>query len=284
MKTNKRLSISILVTIIALLSASCDTATGELGEDLAVLEAFIFAGEPVDDIRVISTIPYNGTDTVATPINDASIRLIKNDVTYPLQPAGSDGYYLYTGNDLTVEPGDHFQLEMDYLGQRATAETIVPPPPVGVSIDSTVLEVPTFGIGAGGPGGGGRSPGANLDNRLTVTWDNNSDLLHYVVINGLEEEHESIFPEFIGQRIRNFRFISEPNRDSFFEINLLILEGLGNHEARVYRVNQEYADLYESRTQDSRDLNEPPSNVDGALGIFSAFNSNAINFDVKRTE
>lgn len=283
MKTNKGLLLTICAVLITFLSTSCDTATGELGEDLAVLEAFIFAGEPVDDIRVISTIPYNGTDTVATPINDADIRLIKNDVTYALEPAGSEGYYFYPGNDLTVDPGDHFLLEMDYLGQRATAETTVPPPPVGVTLDSTVLEVPTFGVGAGGPGGR-RPPGANIDNRLTVTWDNSSDLLHYVVINGLEEEHESIFPEFIGQRIRNFRFISEPNRDSFFEINLLILEGLGNHEARVYRVNQEYADLYESRTQDSRDLNEPPSNVDGALGIFSAFNSNAINFDVKRTE
>ena len=38
-------------------------------------------------------------------------------------------------------------------------------------------------------------------------------------------------------------------------------------------MNQEYADLYEGRVQDSRDLNEPPSNILGGLGVFSAFAS-----------
>ncbi len=274
----------IAFLLLAVLS-SCDTATGDLGEDLAVIEAFLFAGEPVDDVRVTTTVSFSGTDTTSMPINDAEVRLIKSGITYPLQPQGNDGYYFYPGDDLTVEPGDQFRLEMEYLGQLATSETTVPPPPVAVTIDSTIMEVPSFEIGIGRPPGGGRGgPGAGFDNRLTVTWDNSLDLLHYVVINGLQEDHESIFPEFIGQRIGQFRFISEPNRDNFFEINLLILEGLGSHEARVYRVNQEYADLYESRTQDSRDLNEPPNNIDGALGIFSAFNSTALQFDVKREE
>lgn len=275
----------ILFAGLLFVMQACDTATGDLGDDLAVIEAFIFAGEPVENIRVTSTISFNSSDTTAQPINDAELRLIRNDISYPLTASGNDGFYHYAGDDLEVLPGDVFQFEMDYLGQRATASTVVPPPPVAVVLDSTVMEVPTFEFGGGGPRGGGPPPDrGNLDNRLTVTWDNSSDLLHYVVINGLEEDHESIFPEFLGQRIGRFTFISEPNRDSFFEINLLILEGIGAHEARVYRVNQEYADLYESRVQDSRDLNEPPNNIDGALGIFSAFNSTAIPFEVKREE
>lgn len=275
----------ILFASLLFVMQACDTATGDLGDDLAVVEAFLFAGEPVENIRVTSTIAFSSTDTTAQPINDAELRLIKNEVSYALTASGTDGFYHYAGDDLEVLPGDNFQLEMDYLGQRATATTVVPPPPVAVVLDSTIMEVPTFEFGGGGPRGGGPPPDrGNLDNRLTVTWDNSDDLLHYVVINGLQEDHESIFPEFIGQRIGRFRFISEPSRDSFFEINLLILEGIGSHEARVYRVNQEYADLYESRVQDSRDLNEPPNNIDGALGIFSAFNSTAIPFEVKREE
>ncbi|MFK7847386.1 MAG: DUF4249 family protein [Rhodothermales bacterium] len=277
----------LLAATLLLSISACDTTSGEIGEDLAVIEAFIFAGEPVDNIRVTSTVLFSSADTISSPINDAQLRLIKNDVTYALEARGVDGYYYYPGDDLTVDPGDHFILEMDYLGERATAETNVPPPPVSVTLDSTVMEVPSFEIGVGRPprgGGPGGGPGGGFGDQLTVTWDNSNDLLHYVVINGLEEDHESIFPEFLGQRIRGFRFISEPNRDSFFEINLLILEGLGFHEAKVYRVNQEYADLYDNRTQDSRDLNEPPDNIDGALGIFSAFNSMSVPFEVKREE
>ena len=68
-----------------------------------------------------------------------------------------------------------------------------------------------------------------------------------------------------------FRFISEPTIDNFFVVRLLLLEALGLQQAEVYRVNAEYAQLYENRTQDSRDLNEPPSNIRNGLGVFSAF-------------
>lgn len=68
-----------------------------------------------------------------------------------------------------------------------------------------------------------------------------------------------------------FRFISEPTIDNFFVVRLLLLETLGLHQAEVYRVNAECAQLYENRTQDSRDLNEPPSNIRNGLGVFSAF-------------
>ncbi len=61
------------------------------------------------------------------------------------------------------------------------------------------------------------------------------------------------------------------------------MEALGAHHAKVYRVNAEYAQLYENRTQDSRDLNEPPSNIRNGLGVFSAFNSSSVSFEVART-
>ncbi len=273
-----------LLILMSMTNMACDTATGEIDEDLAVIEAFLFAGEPVDNIRVTSTIPFNSTDTVAVPINDARMRLIRGDIVYELDSRDNQGFYHYPGDDLVVEPGDHFMLEMDYLGQTVYAETDVPPAPLGVELDSLVLEVPTFGVGQGRPQPGGPGGGRGFNNSLLVTWENTENLLHYVVVNGLQDEHESIFPDFIGQRIGRFRFISEPTLDNFFEINLFLLEGLGSHEVRVYRVNQEYADLYNNREQDSRDLNEPPDNINGALGIFSAFNSIAIPFEVKHTE
>ncbi len=34
--------------------------------------------------------------------------------------------------------------------------------------------------------------------------------------------------------------------------------------------------------EDSRDLNEPPTSIEGALGVFSAFNSVAVHFEVAR--
>lgn len=272
-----------LITCLLVL-AGCDSSSIESADDIAVIEAFLFAGEPVDDIIVTSTIPFNSADTVASPINDADISLTKNGITYPLSASGDDGRYHYAGDDLTVEPGDQFMFTMEYLGQTISAETQVPPAPISVALDTTIFEVPTFNFGGGGgpPVGGGRG---RFDSTILVTWDNSDDQLHYVVISSVDENPESIFPEFFGQRIGGqFRFISEPTRDNFFEVILPLLEGVGQHEIKVYRVNQEYADLYDNRTQDSRDLNQPPDNIVGALGVFSAFNSVEDFFDVKRAE
>ena len=68
-------------------------------------------------------------------------------------------------------------------------------------------------------------------------------------------------------------FISSPTSNSEYRINFLNMTYYGEHRIRVIRVNQEYADLYTSRLQDSRDLNEPLTNIENGLGVFSAFNS-----------
>ena len=272
----------LFLTALLTLMIGCDSSSIESADDIAVIEAFLFVGEPVDDIMVNATVPFSSADTIPTPINDADIRLIKDDIAYTLTASGDDGTYHYAGDDLTVEPGDLFRFEMEYLGQLVTAETEVPPAPDGVALDTTIFEVPSFDFSGGAPPRGGRG---GFDSRLLVTWDNPADQLHYVVISSVEENPESIFPDFIGQRIGGqFRFISEPTRDNFFEVLLPVLEGIGQHEITVFRVNQEYADLYDNRTQDSRDLNQPPDNISGALGIFSAFNSVNTFFDVKRVE
>lgn len=48
----------------------------------------------------------------------------------------------------------------------------------------------------------------------------------------------------------------------------------GRYLVKVYRVNQEYRDLYETQEQDSRNLIEPLSNIENGLEIFSTFHSN----------
>jgi hypothetical protein len=65
-----------------------------------------------------------------------------------------------------------------------------------------------------------------------------------------------------------------------YELTLLELRVYGPHEARVYRVSEAYAQLYQTGG-DSRSFREAPSNVDGGLGIFTAFNSRVRTFRVR---
>jgi hypothetical protein len=263
------------------LLAACDSIGADEAADLLVVEAFLYAGEPVDSVRLTEAVPLDQEDSTAVPVNDAEVRLIKEGVSYALTASDVNGYYHYSGDDLSIEAGDRFRLEVTYAGQRVTAETTVPSSPEGVALSSDQLEVPDFSGGFGGFPGGGGNP---FDGGIAVTWNNLSGDPYYVVVESTADgEPESIIPDNgFGRLFGGFRLINLPTRTNYQDINTTQLEVLGPHRVLVYRINDEYAALYENRQQDSRDLNEPPTNIEGGLGIFTAFSSVSAAFEVVR--
>ena len=262
----KRIAIGLA---IASLLASCDTSlTTPDGTAEAVIEAFLFAGEPVTDVRITSTVELGGTDTVGVAINDADVVLIKGGQRYELTlGAENDGYYRYTGSDLAVNEGDVFDLEVSYAGGVATARTVVPSRPDTLTLSADSLVIPSFGFGGFDP--------AIFNTRLIARWPNPSGNLFYVTIEVVDDP-----PTEIGGRAQGGfrRFIFPPVAADSFAVSPFSLAYYGLHEVRVYHVNNEYAALYESRLQDSRDLNEPATNIRNGLGVFSAFSSRTVFF------
>ena len=254
--------------------------TGTSPEDDArqvVVEAFLFAGEPVDDVRLTETVPLGEDPALAPTVDDAVVSLVRGSERWLLSRLDEPGAYGYPGDDLEVREGDLFRIEVEAFGRTATGETAVPAPPIGVELDKDSLGVPVIGPGV-------IQSGVLQALQVTATWENPDNRLHFVDVVGLDPDSESIFPGFTRDGGRQFRLRSAPTEEAFHTIRLPELEGLGPHRAIVYRVNQEYADLYNNRVQDSRDLNEPPSNIRGGLGVFSAFNSEARGFEVVRVE
>ena len=50
----------------------------------------------------------------------------------------------------------------------------------------------------------------------------------------------------------------------------------------LYKINKDYYSLFENQQQDGYELNEPPSNVINAFGVFSAFASDSTFFEISR--
>ena len=111
---------------------------------------------------------------------------------------------------------------------------------------------------------------------LTVNWAQEEDALYYILVENIDENPVAFETQF-GRPPREF--ISQPTSRGEYTVNAMMMTHLGKHIVKVFRVNQEYADLYQSRNQDSRDLNEPLTNIEGGLGVFSAFNCDSVFFD-----
>ena len=279
--TQMRAYMALALAIIGLLTAQACTDSDLVGldGDILVVRAFLFAGEPVADIRITTTVPLVSEDTLGIPVSDATVWLERDDVRFDLiATPGVAGAYHYPGSDLVVGAGEVFDLGISHGNESISATTLVPSPPEGFAVSSDVMDVLDITAGFGGRGGG---PGGLAFGGLVVSWTNPERDLFFVAVDNLETDPVQIpAPEFIG---RARRFVSAPTPADSTTISQFSLTHLGEHRIRLYHVNQEYADLYEGRVQDSRDLNEPPSNIRGGLGVFSAFTSSEGLFTARLT-
>lgn len=274
---SNRIAFSFIAALALGAAAACDDDLAFAPEtpDTFVVQAFLFAGEPVTEVTVTGVLPIDADSTaVAAPIADARIAIFREGERYDLVPSeGEPGRYHYPGDDLLVEVGDVFALEASHGGRTATAETVVPVPPQGLSLSATVMAPPQFGVR-----GGGFQPGA--DDALVARWENFASALHYVVVDNIEADPAPFAESPFGGGLAR-RFVQRPTAADSALVSARSLSWFGRHRVRLYRVNEEYADLYEGLDQDSRDLNEPPSNVRGALGVFSAFSADSAFFEVR---
>ena len=273
---NKCISAIVLLTILII--AACTEDSPFVPEsDLVVVRAYLYANEPVTEIQLASTVGLGSEDSLGPPISDADVKIFKNEVTYQLEPTpGRQGYYHYPGTDLSVNTGDEFKIEVDYFGKLASAETVVPPAPEGVQMTVDELVVQDFSRGGGF--GFRRSFMVEDTNAVRVTWINEDNSSYYVTLENVEDDPEQI--ETGLPFARPGRIISIPITDDEYIISLFSVTHYGRHKAKVYSVNQEYVDLYSTRQQDTRDLNEPLTNVVNGLGVFTAFNSESAFFEV----
>ena len=162
----------IVAVSLALALGACDSGLGfvPLDPDTFVIQAFLFTGEPVAAVSVTGVLPIDAESTeVPEPISDARITLIKDGVRYDLVPTpGEAGKYDYPGDDLAVAVGDFFQLEARHGNRTATAETVVPSPPTGLTLSVDSLIVPESGGDSAAEEGAGAAwrPELRQDGRI----------------------------------------------------------------------------------------------------------------------
>ena len=273
MKKNIKVATFILLASFTIIFIGCEeNISTEIDKDLVVVQGFLYEGQPVKDISLSEVLPLGSLDTLASPINRAAVSVSNSETKYLLIPdEEKEGYYYYPEDDFTVNSGDEFKLEIIYGDQKLSAITTVPQKPQNLILKSETLLIPNITTGIRNL--------PDLDYYSTsLTWDNFDNGYYYVVIENIENN-----PIAINIQSGRFatRFVSAPTISNEFKVSFRTVTHLGNHLMILYKVNQEYVDLYESRDQDSRNLNEPLTNIENGLGVFSAFASDSVYFNAR---
>ena len=271
---------TIIIILFIILNGCSDDPTPSAN---FVVEAFITANEPINNIKIKGTSPIDSINVTDEPIPTAIVGISDGTNQNELTFNAATGLYEDLNELISVSNSQSYTLSVTVGEREAFAETVVPVPPTGLQLPDSILAVPQLALSFGL-----REQITNLfsSERITLRWDSVPGQSFFVVIENRVDELDPILPEGVPaeaqELLSSFRFISEPSETPEFEIIGVALDTYGPHIAKVFTVNQEYIDLFDNVEQDSRDLNEPPSNVDNAQGIFTAFAVDSVSFNVIR--
>ncbi len=263
---------------LVVLIISCNKQTPNQS-DKVVVEAFLYAGETVDDVNLAKLLAYGGEDTIPKPINDAEVTITWNNKTFELSNSSDTGSYHYPFSDLKIKEGELYQLNVNHAGFEITALTICPSKPSAPTTSKDTLRIELFSIlDSFLTGGNTNIPDPDS---LVIEWVNPNNDYYFVVAENVEPIQVAIYPPIFGL-IGDFFFQTTPTQANRYVFTDLDFRHFGRHKIRIYKVNQEYVDLYQSYEQDSRTQAEPITNIFNGLGIFTAVNYSTVDLFVTK--
>ncbi|MBV6642269.1 MAG: DUF4249 family protein [Cyclobacteriaceae bacterium] len=238
-----------------------------------VVEGFLYAHQPVQSIRISELIPFIAEEEKNYGIADAQVVIHWGEEKFLLTPSeDSIGLYYYDGSGLSIIEGETYQLSLEYFGKTTFATTTVPGKPQQLKISEDTLEIEPIESFEDLRDRG-------IQDNIEVTWSNENGEYFYIIVENVEEDPEEINTlEFNGFGRPNFNLITQPTTLDVHNIQPFSLTQYGRYRVVVFHVAQEYADLYETSEQDSRNLTEPLNNIENGLGIFTSFSSDTVSF------
>ena len=263
----KRMRLVFPFIIGVMTMMSCQTIEVDTsGENKPVVEGYLAAGHPVE-VKVTSEVLFTESDTVRV-INGLNLKVSLEGKSYPLL---QDATGLYRAASVLVKQGMAYSISFDYGGKSIVSSTIIPPRPANFKASDSTIVIPTFNSSAftGFP---------KFPNPITLTWDNPDESYYLVVVKNIETKPN---PINTGTVDRVFVFRSNPLQSNTFQIRSRQFQYYGRHWIILYKINAEYAALYQNNGNSSLNIKTPYTNVTNGLGIFTGINADTLKIRVK---
>jgi hypothetical protein len=260
----------LLITAIAMVSACSEQDTTTTAAR-AVVEAYLASGKAVEVTVSKEGLFKNGSKDSVQYIDGLTLNINDGSNNYILQSMG-EGKYVSDEN-VIVDVQKIYTLDFVYEDNELKASTSVPSRPTGFELSTNEIEInlPTPGTG------GGTAP--VRPDPVDVSWENPDNDYHLVVVTVIEENPEQISTG--GFRVSG-SFRNKPNTGTTYEISQINFKYYGMHAVILYKLNPEYATLYDDSGSSSLNLKAPYSNITNGLGIFTAVNTDTLYLNVKK--
>lgn len=273
----------ILLLLPFLLTACLEVRNVVTPGDKPVIEAYLAPGHPVS-MKIYTEIPYSEEDSVySEPLTGLSVTLTGNNGQRISLSDNNDG--IYTSQEPLGEAGLSYTMSFQHNGRLISAETTLPERPIGFRIDTTVIyRVSRSFTGSFLPGQGGFEPEEMTE--VNLSWQNPGKVYHFVAATVLDENAAQIVTRSNDNGVMfappNRRFNNEPVQGESAVISSQSFEYFGRHAIILYKLNPDYAALYQNQSSTSQNISTPVSTITNGLGIFTGINADTLLLTVRR--
>jgi Domain of unknown function (DUF4249) len=230
-----------------------------------VVQAYFHPGRTAE-VKITRQIPINADSATSRGISGLIIRITApSGTTYTLADQGN-GTYL-SDSTLVIKAEEIYQLSFDYQGVTIDASTMVPSAPKVFEASADNIVFPSFSGGGGVP---------SFPDPIELTWENTDGAYYLIVVENIETDPTSVAD---GRERPTFR--SEPEQTNRYELSFRNFSYYGTHRVILFKINPEYASLYDDNGNSSQNLTTPFTNITGGLGIFTGINSDTLFVEVE---
>jgi hypothetical protein len=258
-------TIAVFSAFMALTIAACDSKPEDYFVEKIVVQGSMYTGQPMS-IDLAKSIRWDDYyDTNAVRLSGADVRIqVDSAETYVLTEANSGvpGTYKADPNAPLVEKGSRYDLRVESEGRIATASTIAAAEFSfdWISLahnDTSFQDTVQFGVDSLG---------------LYVIWTQDStDVAYAFLFENLEpdwfsEDHQA--SDNLGPATSPISAWALQNRSEFL-VPWMALLTTGRYRFRMYSCDNALWNYFSTIMVNDPD-NEPATNVEGGLGVFSA--------------
>jgi hypothetical protein len=253
-----------VLAICCLAITSCNIDEDSAYNSKAIVEAYL-APNTVATVHITTEILYTSSET-SKGIDNLNVIISCNGTNYTLISQGS-GYYV-ADTSLHIVVGNTYYLEFEYNNEVVTSSTIIPAKPTGFTESANSIVVQQFDPGS--------TTMPTFPDPIELDWNNANHEYYILVVKCIET---TLVPtDTVNANKPAFR--TEPTQSNTYKIQPMQFKYYGTHQIILYKLNAEYAALYNDNGSNSLNLTSPVTNITNGFGIFTGISADTLHIEV----
>jgi len=250
------------------LITSCQKSGIAEFSSLPVVESYLAPGKKIN-LMISEKIPYNESEgTADTSVNTLDISVGYNGVYYNIIPLGN-GIYSDTAGNVSVIADSTYTLLFMFNGSHVYSSTIIPPRPVGVTQSATTIKMSQIDPES--------QSWFDMPDPVEITFSNDDQSYYLVTVVCIDSVRVPVYKDSIPE---NDIYSSMPVTGTQINIMPMQLSYFGLNRIILYHINPEYATFFTQQASTSQNYQEPPTNIENGLGIFTGINADTLFLNV----